>query len=146
MADGGEVDDGIRASHLKEDTDQAREGLGLPTGEVETAHAETAPHSMDAPEPMHQMLDRIMKKRKPAFSEGGMVANSDHGEDDEDLAGFSPNEFDDLALRDELESSYTSENSGDETGDSQETKDREDEVARIMRMRRAKQQRTPSPA
>lgn len=81
------------------------------------------------------LIDRIMKKR---MSKGGMVANSDHGEDDEDLAGFSPNEFDDLSLRDDLEEHYTGKNSGDEIGDEQEDEDREDIISRIMRSRRKK--------
>src|SRR3954471_973671 len=82
------------------------------------------------------MVDRIMTKRKK-YSEGGMVANG--GEDDLDkMADGRPNEFDDLALRDDLEFSYTGANSGDELGNDSQDADREkdlDMVARIMRSR-----------
>ena len=79
------------------------------------------------------MVSRIMKKR---YSKGGRVSNEDHGEDQDELADFSPNEFDDLSLRDDLESSYTGANSGDEIGDKQEDEDREDMISRIMRSRK----------
>ncbi len=79
------------------------------------------------------MVDRIMKRR---MSEGGRVSNEDHGPDDDRLADFSPNEFDDLALRDDLESDYTGANSGDEIGNAQEDEDRSDIVSRIMKSRR----------
>jgi len=72
------------------------------------------------------------------MSEGGKVANEDHGHNDEHLAGFSPNEFDDLVLRDDLESHYTGESSGDELGDEREDHDRHDIVARVMASRRKK--------
>lgn len=92
----------------------------------------------------HDMVSRIMAKREKMYSEGGMVANG--GEDDLDkLADGRPNEFDDLALRDDLESSYTAANSGDELGDSREDADREDIVSRIMRSR-SKRDRMPRPA
>lgn len=87
------------------------------------------------------MVSRIMKKR--SYSKGGMVANG--GEDDLDkMADGRPNNFDDLALRDDLESSYTGENSGDELGNDREDADREDIVSRIMRSR-AKKDRLPNP-
>jgi hypothetical protein len=85
------------------------------------------------------MVDRIMAKR---MSEGGRVANEDHGPMDSRLADFDQNEFDDLALRDDLESSYTGANSGDEKGDAQEDDDRKDIVARIMKSR-GKKDRMP---
>lgn len=47
-----------------------------------------------------------------SYSHGGQVAN-----DDKPVADFSPNNFDDLALRDDLEFNYTAENSGDEDGE-----------------------------
>jgi hypothetical protein len=80
------------------------------------------------------LVDRIMMNRKQnnageaKFSEGGKVANQDEIE-----AGFSPNEFDDLHLNDNLESSYgDDDNSGDALGNEQEDKDRSDLVDRIM--------------
>lgn len=88
-------------------------------------------------------LMRIMAKRKK-MSKGGMVANG--GDDDLDsMADSNPNNFDDLALRDELESSYTEANSGDDLGNAQEDMDRRDTVSRIMRQRKMKQS-NPRPA
>ena len=83
------------------------------------------------------MVERIMLKR---YSEGGMVANRTPI-----TADFEDNEFDDLVKDDELESSYTGANSGDEIGDEQEDEDRRDIVSRIMRSR-AKGDRMPRPA
>jgi hypothetical protein len=83
------------------------------------------------------MVSRIMSRR---MSEGGRVAN-----ETEELADFSPNEFDDLVLDDDLESSYTGANSGDEIGNAQEDEDRRDIVSRIMRSRKLKD-RNPRPA
>lgn len=88
-------------------------------------------------------VERIMRKRDEqaqGYSEGGKVANQD-----EIVAGFDPNEFDDLHLRDDLEFNYTGANSGDEIDNDRENKDREDIVARIMRSR-AKKDRMPRPA
>jgi hypothetical protein len=90
------------------------------------------------------MVGRIMQMRQQMFSEGGRVANADHGENDEDLAGFSPNEFDDLTLRDDLEQHYTEASSGDDEGNARTDHDQEDDVARIMKKR--KTQRNPNPA
>ncbi len=90
------------------------------------------------------MVGRIMKMRQRMYSEGGRIANADHGEDQANLAGFAPNEFDDLVLRDNLHSSYTGENSGDNLGNAQEDADQQDIVSRIMRSR-AKKDRLPNP-
>lgn len=95
-------------------------------------------HEMD-------MVGRIMKQHQQHFSEGGKVANQDHGPMDSRLADFEQNEFDNLSLRDDLESSYTGASSGDELGDEQEDKDRSDIIARIMKSR-AKKDRLPNPA
>lgn len=90
-------------------------------------HAETSMEEED-------LVDRIMMNRKQnsageaKYSEGGKVANQDEIE-----AGFDPNEFDDLHLRDDLESSYgEDDNAGDDLGNKQEDKDRADLVDRIM--------------
>lgn len=88
------------------------------------------------------LVMRIMRKR---YSEGGKVANQEHGENNNELAGFSPNEFDDLVLRDDLESSYDGDNAGDHLGNAQEDEDRKDIVARIMASRK-KKDRMPNPA
>lgn len=78
---------------------------------------EMYPHAKD------KMFDVTNK-----YSEGGKVANSDEIE-----AGFDPNEFDDLHLRDNLESSYgEDDNAGDDLDNKQEDKDRADLVDRIM--------------
>lgn len=102
----------------------------------------------DHPQEQHYadggMVDRIMKKREGMYSQGGMVANGGMDELD-DLADGRANEFDDLSLRDDLESGYDGANSGDELGDAQEDHDREDIVSRIMRSR-AKKDRMPRPA
>ena len=82
------------------------------------------------------LVSRIMKQRM--YSEGGRVANEDSGESastPDRMAKDLPNEFDDLALRDDLESSDTGANSGDELSDDQEDMDRRDIVSRIMRSR-----------
>lgn len=85
------------------------------------------------------MVARIMRKRS-GYSEGGQVAN-----DEKILADFEPNEFDDLALDDDLESSYDGANSGDEIGNERTSQDERDIVARIMRSR-GKRDRNPRPA
>ena len=86
-------------------------------------------------------LDELRSMPNPKLmSEGGMIAN-----DDDIEAGFMPNQFDDLALRDDLESSYTGANSGDFEGSEDEDERRRDIVARIMRSR-AKKDRNPRPA
>ena len=84
------------------------------------------------------IVSHIMRKR---MSEGGKVANDTPIE-----AGFKENDFDDLALRDDLKSSYgEGNNSGDESGNAQEDADRHDIIARIMKSR-AKKDRMPRPA
>lgn len=88
------------------------------------------------------MIDRIISKRN-MYSEGGKVANSDHGMDDDKLAGFEPNEFDDLTKDDDLEFNYTGANSGDEIGNHQEEEDQRDIVSRIMKQKMMKAGRYP---
>jgi len=90
-------------------------------------HAETSMAEQD-------LVDRIMERRSKEFSgearlsEGGKVANQDEIE-----AGFSPNEFDDLHLRDDLESNYgEDDNAGDALGNKGEDARRADLVDRIM--------------
>ena len=84
----------------------------------------------------NDMIARIMRQR---YSEGGRVANETPPE-----ADFAPNEFDDLALRDDLEFSETGANSGDEQGDAREDHDRADIVSRVMASRR-KKDKLPNP-
>lgn len=74
------------------------------------------------------MVDRILSK---CMSEGGMVAN-EQGERADEM----PNEFDDLALRDDLDSEYDASNSGDDRGS--KLNQEEDMQDRILRKRSAK--------
>ena len=108
----------------------------LPCPDCESGHCSV--HGADMMEHGGDVVDRIMRKSMKKMSEGGRVANQEHGPDDDDLADFSPNEFDDLVLRDDLEQHYTGENSGDELGDEQEDADRHDIVSRVMRSQRLK--------
>lgn len=95
---------------------------------------------MEGPLEESDLTSRIMHKRSQMYSEGGRIANEQHHFADE-----SPNDFDDLALRDDLEFHDTGANSGDELGDSREEHDRSDIVARVMASRR-KKDRMPRPA
>ena len=85
------------------------------------------------------MVGRVLAKHAARYSEGGRVANANVGES-ASMPGMrakdDPNEFDDLALRDDLESDYTGTNSGDELGNSQEDSDEADIIARIMRSKK----------
>lgn len=87
------------------------------------------------------IVDHIISKK---YSQGGMVANG--GEDElSHLADGMPNNFDDLALDDDLESTNSGESSGDFLGNAQEDEDRHDIVARVMKSR-AKKDKMPRPA
>lgn len=104
-------------------------------GQIMDNYQPTA-HEMD-------MVGHIMKKIQHHYSQGGKVSNG--GEDElSHMADSKPNNFDDLSLRDDLESSYTGANSGDELDNEQEDHDRADIVSRIMRSR-AKKDRLPNP-
>lgn len=85
----------------------------------------------------HDMVGRIMSKM---MSKGGMVAN-DTESDIED----APASFDDLVLDDDLESSYTGADSGDEIGNATEDEGRHDIVSRILKSF-AKKDRMPRQA
>jgi len=119
------------------------EGGSVHEDEMESGYLDMPEEHEVMNEPaMHEddIVNRIMAKR---MSEGGRVANE--GEDEmSHLADGKPNEFDDLALRDDLEEHYTGANSGDELGDAREDQDRHDIVARIMRKRM--KQHNPVPA
>jgi hypothetical protein len=100
-------------------------------GQIEDNHQSEA-HEED-------MIGRIMKQRQQMYSEGGKVANAD-----KEITGDMPNEFDDLHLRDDLESDSDGANNGDELGNAQEDKDRKDVVSRIMASRK-KKDKLPNP-
>ena len=80
------------------------------------------------------VVDRIMMSR------GGKVANETEIE-----ADFAPVQFDDLVLRDDLDSSYSGDNSGDKLGNMAEDERERDMIARIMKSR-AKKDKMPRPA
>lgn len=86
------------------------------------------------------MVGHIMKKRQMCYSEGGRVAN-----DTPITVDFEDNDFDNLVKRDDLESSYTGANSGDDDGDSSVDMPGEDVVSRMMRMRRDRMPNTGMP-
>lgn len=96
---------------------------------------------------IHPMVRNIMMGRMKGYSEGGKVANEESGEstDTDSMAKASGNEFDDLALRDDLEFDSTGANEGDELDNAREDKDRSDIIARILKSR-AKKDRMPRPA
>lgn len=89
---------------------------------------------------MDDMVGRVMAQRQRMYSKGGKVAN-----DTPITADFKKNDFDDLAMRDDLEYEYTGKNSGDEIGNEGEDGRRKDIVSRIMKSR-AKKDRNPRPA
>lgn len=146
MAMGGEMKSGYHAMPEEHEEDNymadMEDDKSLNQHMVDM-HASTSKAEQD-------LVDRIMMKRskdyasEARYSKGGQVANQEHGENNNKLAGFSPNEFDDLVLRDDLESSYNGSNAGDHLGNAQEDADRKDIVARIMASRR-KKDKLPNP-
>lgn len=130
-----EEDDRMLNQHGEHE--EGPEGMMYADGGFIEDNKQSDAHEMD-------MVGRIMKQRQMMYSKGGMVANG--GEDDlNKMADSRPNEFDDLALRDDMEYSYTGANSGDELDDARESADRADIVSRIMNSRR-KKDRMPRPA
>jgi hypothetical protein len=107
----------------------------------EPEHETMYAHDVENQDDHEDMVGRIMSRRSNMrhYSRGGRVAN-----DTPVTADFEKNDFDDLAKDDDLESSYTGANSGDEIGDDQEDEDRHDIVSRIMKSRR-KTDRLPHP-
>lgn len=124
-------DDRLLNQHGKEE--QGPYGVMMADGGFIGSH-QSEDHEMD-------MVGRIMKQRQMHYSKGGKVANATPI-----TAGFKPNEFDDLVLRDDLESSYgDDDNSGDALGDAGEDARRSDIIARIMASRK-KKDKNPRPA
>lgn len=146
-SEGGAVEEDNRKLNQHGEIEEGEQGGGQGFHSESYMGRVNDPHDEYQPvEPGEDMVGRIMKQRQMSYSEGGKVANSDHGVDDSKLADFSPNEFDDLTLRDDLSSDYgDDDNSGDALGNSQEDKDRSDIVARIMSSRK-KKDRMPNPA
>jgi hypothetical protein len=117
---------------IKKKMAEGGEVYGMPTDKGEHREESFITDNEQSDAHMRDMVGRIMMKRQHMYSEGGKVANKE-----ENLTWDMPNEFDDLALRDDLESTYTGANSGDEDGNQAEEKDRRDPVARIMMKRRS---------
>jgi len=87
------------------------------------------------------MVGRVMAQHQQRFSRGGRVANSD-----KPIADSMSAEYDDLHLRDDLESTYGEDNNaGDDNDNPGENKRRADIIAKIMKSR-AKKDRNPYPA
>lgn len=124
MAEGGEVENDPNLPGAKDFQDSFRK---------KTHYAKGG----DVSDQDDDLVMRIMNKR---YSKGGMVAN-----ESDEYADEMPNEFDELVLGDDLESTYSGANSGDELGDEQEDEDRKDIVSRIMKSR-SKKDRMPNPA
>ena len=122
-AKGGEVE-----HELHEATDPHHEDV-MRYGEPELERVAMAKGGKVPANPFKMESDivsRIIKNRGvTAYSEGGRVANAV-----EEKAGEKPAEFDDLVLRDDLES--TQKDLGDHLGNAQESHDRADIVARVM--------------
>lgn len=143
MADGGEVSDERAAAAKKmREAFASKSGSPGPSPTPDAAVVSGYAEGGDVEMHVNDLVDRIMNKRK-MMSEGGEVANG--ANDEKELADFDSNNFDDLALRDDLESSYTGANSGDSLGDAQEDHDRADIIAKIMKQRSMKQH-NPRPA
>lgn len=141
MARGGMSDDPTPITGVNEDAMKkemyAEGGMAEEEMEYDPTENPMPKDNMAAEDEDEDMISRIMRKR---YSKGGMVAN-----DTPPVADFEENDFDDLALRDELESSYTGANSGDTLGNGREAEDEEDMIRRIMRSR-AKGGVMPRPA
>lgn len=74
------------------------------------------------------IADRALSKR--CYSEGGKIANEDSGEstDEDSMAKADPNEFDDLALRDDLSADLKPDGHGSDLN-------QDDFVEKILRKR-----------
>lgn len=84
------------------------------------------------------VVDRIIQR----MAEGGMIAN----DGETNRADEEPAQFDDLALRDDLESTYNGENSGDMDGAPKTDMDNDDDIVeRVMKKIRQTMPRTGQP-
>lgn len=104
------------------------------------AHQSECDQNCNHPCEVHEMNeDLVGQVLSQRMSKGGRVSN-----EDEPMADFMPNEFDDLHLRDGLEFNYTGENSGEMDSPEKEEKKRSDMVS--MEMLKRKKGRMPRPA
>lgn len=120
-AEGGEVKSPNDGPVSEEEAKKFSKGLGFAHGgqvNGEPCKACGAP-----------VYSKMEDSHRANMSKGGQVAN-----DTDMSADESPNEFDDLALRDGLEFSYDGKNSGDEKGGPS----KDDVVARAMLRKKAK--------
>lgn len=126
-----EEDDRMLGQHGEDE--MGPDGVRMADGGQIEDNYQTADRALD-------MVGRIMDTHQKMYSKGGQVAN-----DTPITADFESNNFDDLVHRDDLESSYTGKNSGDELGNAGEDARRSDIISRIMKSR-AKKDRMPNPA
>lgn len=90
---------------------------------------------------MHdEEFNRNLLEDAPAYSKGGKVANADHGDADEKSA-----QYDDLVLRDDLESNNSGPAAGDSLGNAGEDARRMDMIDLILSSRK-KKDHNPRPA
>lgn len=141
-AEGGQITDNYQSSCTADCNDpcMVHPQAEYMESEYDKSHPMKSDHTAmkedEEMSPDHEdMVSRVMR-----MSKGGKVANSDMP-----TADFMPNEFDDLHMRDDLESSYTGDDSGDELSDAREDHDRADIISKVMKSRR-KKDRLPSPA
>jgi hypothetical protein len=131
MAEGGMMTDDGYQSKTKPEVD----GGLMPAAHLEAEESNDLPAAVNDDNAL-DMVGRIIAR---AYSQGGKVANADQGESasvPDRMAKSDPNEFDDLALRDDLDSSYSGADSGDELGNGREDSDEADIISRIMRSRK----------
>ena len=124
-ADGGFIEDEMSSGYeaMPEEHEMSNKmAMSEDDKDLNEHHVDMKESTEDADD---DLVMRIMRKR---YSQGGMVANQD-----KEITGDMPNEFDNLHLRDDLESSYgEDDNAGDDLGNKQEDEDRSDMVDRIM--------------
>lgn len=149
MAQGGPVDSVPEAPSKNAKAMQAgATSSGIPTwDEAKNNIKESLGMAEGGEAEMHPMIHKIMMGRMKGYSKGGMVANEDSGEstDEPTMAKADGNEFDDLALDDDMSFDSTGSNAGDELGNEQEDHDEADIIARVMKSR-AKKDHNPRPA
>jgi hypothetical protein len=143
MAEGGEVD-------MPEETDMSKAAKSIKkafgSGYKDGGFVEDEEASGYLPMPEEDEMgmedddDIVSRAMKHYYSKGGKVAN-----DTPPMVDKEENDFDDLALRDDLDEHYTGANSGDEIGDHKLDEDDRDVVSRVMKSRRLKD-RMPRPA
>lgn len=129
-ADGGEVD----LPPMPKGDPRVVKSLGSAFGKAKGGMIEEEEESGYPDE----LIERIMQQH--AMSKGGKVAN-----DVEPIADSESAQYDLLPKEDDLEFSYTGENSGDEDGNAAVEDDEDELISRIMKSRALKD-KMPRPA